>query len=176
MGVVGSTPWFLMGRPSNPQFWFWEMGSTSHFNCSRPQKRTWSGGVDPMVPHGSTLQSSVLVLGNGVDLTFQLRSTSEENMVWWARLHGSSWVDPPFLNFASGKWGRPHVSIEVDLRRKHGHGKGIDRMTQLMNPTPLEESDDTTHLPILTPEEAFRQVFGRDRPGRIRYAVVEDRL
>ncbi|MQL76206.1 hypothetical protein Taro_008611 [Colocasia esculenta] len=43
-----------------------------------------------------------------------------------------------------------------------------DRMTQLMNPTPSEESDGTTHLPVLTPEEAFRQVFRRDRPGRIR--------
>ncbi|MQL88565.1 hypothetical protein Taro_021129 [Colocasia esculenta] len=43
-----------------------------------------------------------------------------------------------------------------------------DQMTQLMNPTPLEESDATANPPVLTPEEAFRQVFGRDRPGRIR--------
>ncbi|MQM04074.1 hypothetical protein Taro_036863 [Colocasia esculenta] len=44
----------------------------------------------------------------------------------------------------------------------------MDQMTQLMNPTPSEESDATANPPILTPEEAFRQVFGRDRPGRIR--------
>ncbi|MQL93369.1 hypothetical protein Taro_026013 [Colocasia esculenta] len=108
-------------------------------------------------------------------------------------------------SFASGKWGQPHVSTEVDLRRKHGHGKGImqkegrhstcpemfqmtqartapdgsvmwsneqsrqvmDQMTQLMNPTPSEESDGTAHLAVLTLEEAFRQVFGRDRPRQI---------
>ncbi|MQL92788.1 hypothetical protein Taro_025424 [Colocasia esculenta] len=44
----------------------------------------------------------------------------------------------------------------------------MDQMTQLMNPTPSEESDGTSHLPVLSPEEAFRQVFGRDRPGQIR--------
>ncbi|MQM07046.1 hypothetical protein Taro_039874 [Colocasia esculenta] len=44
----------------------------------------------------------------------------------------------------------------------------MDQMTQLMNPTPSEESDATANPPVLTPEEAFRQVFGRDRPGRIR--------
>ncbi|MQM07648.1 hypothetical protein Taro_040489, partial [Colocasia esculenta] len=44
----------------------------------------------------------------------------------------------------------------------------IDQMTQLMNPTPSYESDGTAHLVILSPEEAFSQVFGRDRPGRIR--------
>ncbi|MQM18270.1 hypothetical protein Taro_051258 [Colocasia esculenta] len=43
----------------------------------------------------------------------------------------------------------------------------MDQMTQLMNPTPLEESDATANPPVLTPEEAFRQVFGRDRLGRI---------
>ncbi|MQM02364.1 hypothetical protein Taro_035124 [Colocasia esculenta] len=43
-----------------------------------------------------------------------------------------------------------------------------DQMNQLMNPTPSEESDATANPPVLTPEEAFRQVFGRDRPGRIR--------
>ncbi|MQM15004.1 hypothetical protein Taro_047940 [Colocasia esculenta] len=43
----------------------------------------------------------------------------------------------------------------------------MDQMTQLMNPTPLDESDGTAHLAVLSPEEAFRQVFGRDRPGRI---------
>ncbi|MQL75514.1 hypothetical protein Taro_007884, partial [Colocasia esculenta] len=84
------------------------------------------------------------------------------------RPHGSSRVDPPFLSFHSGKWGRPHVSNEVNLRRKHGHGKGTDQMTHLMNPTPSEESDDTSHHAVLSPEEAFRQVFGRDRTGRIR--------
>ncbi|MQL70970.1 hypothetical protein Taro_003283 [Colocasia esculenta] len=42
-----------------------------------------------------------------------------------------------------------------------------DQMTQLMNPTPKEESDATSNPPVLTPEEAFRQVFGRERPGRI---------
>ncbi|MQL90089.1 hypothetical protein Taro_022668 [Colocasia esculenta] len=43
-----------------------------------------------------------------------------------------------------------------------------DQMAQLMNPTPSEESDGTAHLTVLTPEEAFRQVFRRDRPRRIR--------
>ncbi|MQL87474.1 hypothetical protein Taro_020016 [Colocasia esculenta] len=33
----------------------------------------------------------------------------------------------------------------------------IDQMTQLMNPTPSEESDATANPPVLTPEEAFRQ-------------------
>ncbi|MQM08849.1 hypothetical protein Taro_041708 [Colocasia esculenta] len=44
----------------------------------------------------------------------------------------------------------------------------MDQMNQLMNPTPSKESDATANPPVLTPEEAFRQVFGRDRPGRIR--------
>ncbi|MQM07398.1 hypothetical protein Taro_040231, partial [Colocasia esculenta] len=39
-------------------------------------------GVDPMVLNGSTLHSCVLVLGNGVELMFQLRSTSKENMMF----------------------------------------------------------------------------------------------
>ncbi|MQM15046.1 hypothetical protein Taro_047981 [Colocasia esculenta] len=34
-----------------------------------------------------------------------------------------------------------------------------DQMTQLMNPTPSEESDATANPPILTPEEAFRQTL-----------------
>ncbi|MQL83200.1 hypothetical protein Taro_015679 [Colocasia esculenta] len=42
------------------------------------------------------------------------------------------------------------------------------QMTQLMNPTSSEESDATANPPVLTPEEAFRQVFGRDRPRQIR--------
>ncbi|MQL95812.1 hypothetical protein Taro_028477 [Colocasia esculenta] len=44
----------------------------------------------------------------------------------------------------------------------------MDQMTQLMNPTPSDESDGTAHLAVLRPEEAFRQVFGRNRPGWIR--------
>ncbi|MQL91607.1 hypothetical protein Taro_024219 [Colocasia esculenta] len=44
----------------------------------------------------------------------------------------------------------------------------MDQMTQLMNPTPSDESDGTAHFVVLSSEEAFRQVFGRDRPGRIR--------
>ncbi|MQM02851.1 hypothetical protein Taro_035622, partial [Colocasia esculenta] len=35
----------------------------------------------------------------------------------------------------------------------------MDQMTQLMNPTPSEESDGTAHLVVLTPEEAFRQTL-----------------
>ncbi|MQM16760.1 hypothetical protein Taro_049720 [Colocasia esculenta] len=67
-------------------------------------------------------------------------------------------------------------AIDADILRHMGEMqrkqrslvKRKDQMTQLMNLTPSEESDGTTHLPVLTPEEAFRQVFGRDRPGRIR--------
>ncbi|MQL74496.1 hypothetical protein Taro_006847 [Colocasia esculenta] len=44
----------------------------------------------------------------------------------------------------------------------------MDHMTQLMNPTPLEELDATANPHVLTPEETFCQAFGRDRPGRIR--------
>ncbi|MQM12211.1 hypothetical protein Taro_045128 [Colocasia esculenta] len=44
----------------------------------------------------------------------------------------------------------------------------MNQMTQLRNSTPSEESDATANPLVLTPEEAFRLVFGRDRPGRIR--------
>ncbi|MQL83444.1 hypothetical protein Taro_015944 [Colocasia esculenta] len=44
----------------------------------------------------------------------------------------------------------------------------MDQMIQFMNPTPSDESDGMTHLAVLSLEEAFRQVFGRDRLGWIR--------
>ncbi|MQL82953.1 hypothetical protein Taro_015416 [Colocasia esculenta] len=44
----------------------------------------------------------------------------------------------------------------------------VDQMTQLMNPTPSDESDGMAHLVVLSLEEAFHQVFGRDRPRQIR--------
>ncbi|MQM11750.1 hypothetical protein Taro_044660 [Colocasia esculenta] len=52
----------------------------------------------------------------------------------------------------------------------------MDQMTQLMNPTPSEKLDGTAHLAVLSPKEAFRQVFGRDRPGRIRCGGREQTL
>ncbi|MQL93196.1 hypothetical protein Taro_025838 [Colocasia esculenta] len=44
----------------------------------------------------------------------------------------------------------------------------MDQMTQLMSPTPSNESDGMAHHAVLSPEEAFCQVFGRDRPVQIR--------
>ncbi|MQM07214.1 hypothetical protein Taro_040052 [Colocasia esculenta] len=43
----------------------------------------------------------------------------------------------------------------------------MDQMTQLMNPTPSEESDATANPPVLTPEEAFRQNSEIERMKKI---------
>ncbi|MQM08622.1 hypothetical protein Taro_041480 [Colocasia esculenta] len=182
------------------------MGSTSGFNCGRPQKRTWSGGVDPLVPHGSTLHFSVLLLGNGIDLMFQLRQELQSHSLYIQkqRLHNQEGYIHlvPYQMPQTSQSMQPSVLRVLGLHlqllqmQKVGHHptrpemfqmtqartapdgsvmwsneqsrQVMDQMTQLMNPTPSEESDGTAHLVVLTLEEAFRQVFGRDRPGRIR--------
>ncbi|MQM14104.1 hypothetical protein Taro_047033 [Colocasia esculenta] len=114
-----------------------------------------------MVPYGSTLQSSVLVLGNGVDLRFQLWSTSKENMVQKDGRH------PTCSEMFQMTQARTTPGGSVMWSNEQSR-QVMDQMTQLMNPTPSDESDGTAHLAVLSSEEAFRQVFGRDRPRRIR--------
>ncbi|MQL91183.1 hypothetical protein Taro_023791 [Colocasia esculenta] len=56
---------------------------------------------------------------------------------------------------SSSSSNQPHY--RDPMRLGNSADAAYDQMTQLMNPTPSEDSDATTNPPVLTPEEAFRQ-------------------
>ncbi|MQM12229.1 hypothetical protein Taro_045148 [Colocasia esculenta] len=109
-----------------------------------------------MVPHGSTLQSSVLVLGNGVDLSTCVRYGIDKIV----QKEGRHPTHPEMFQMTQART-TPDGSVMWSNEQSR---QVMDQMSQLMNPTPSDESDGTAHLAVLSPEEAFRQVFGRDRP------------
>ncbi|MQL93325.1 hypothetical protein Taro_025968 [Colocasia esculenta] len=125
-----------------------------------------------MVSHGSTLQSSVLVMGNGVDLSKTRQSAQESSHAQGLASHSQEGVQTQegYTHLVPYQMLQTSLSMQPSVLRLLGVHLQLlqDQMTQLMNPTPLDESDGTTHLVVLSSEEAFRQVFGRDRAGRIR--------